>query len=172
MAVKTTEIKKFMEMWTPIMETIPAVLDLADQQSQAQRELALAKQALADVEATIDEKTQAAKNNLNTLERLAAEANASWQAALLKAEEAREAHKQALKDAETLESKKLKDLQARTAAEESKLVALEQDVAAKTATLTAQAEALIAQKQAELDGVEKLIASAQKTLDQLRAKLG
>lgn len=172
MALKTAEIKKFLEMWTPIMETIPAVLDLADQQSQAQRELALAKQALADVEASIDEKTQAAKNNLDSLERLAAEANASWQAALVKAEEARESHKQALKDAETLESKKLKDLQARTADESAKLVALEQDVAAKIAAITAQTDALIADKQAELESVEKRIASAQKTLDQLRAKLG
>jgi chromosome segregation ATPase len=165
-------LKKFQELWAPVLETIPAVVEMTAHRDDLARGIAQEETRLAKLQEEIASNVGQSEALLAKLrleiEEIANKRNAALDAyradKQAAADEVTEAKKQAAADAKVIKSKTaaLEAAYEKAKAEhESKLAALQ----------TAHAER-IESLEDEVKGVETRKKVAEKALDALRAKLG
>lgn len=170
--IDISAVKKFQDMWSPIMETIPAVLDMAEHQADLARGIATEEKRLKKVQDDIAAKTgegEALVAKLNAeIELLAEKRNKA--AAAYEAQKAEIAG--GVSDAKKASAAEIELIEQKVALVLGKIEEAEKAYAAKVAVQEADYAERVQQLEAEIKGIEARKKAAEKTLDTLRAKLG
>jgi len=165
-------LKKFQDTWAPVLEAIPAVMDMAARRDDLERGIAQEEKRLAKLQEEIASNVGQSEALLAKL-RLEIEEIANKRNAAL---ESYRADKQAAAD-EVAEAKKqaaaeTKVIKSKTAALTATFEKVKADYALATKTLESSRETRIAEIEAEVQAIEQRRKAAEKALDALRAKLG
>lgn len=172
MAVDIGALRKFQELWGPVLEALPAVMDAVAKQEDFDRWL---HKAQLDLDAA-NAKVQAAKDDAQKVRAKAAEDEAAMNARVKAALEA--ADKRAA-DAEEESRVRIKAAKERAVAAEQQ--AILQEAAVKTAQSQVQAKIAEAQKAhditvgnlaAEIKALEDRKAAVEAAIEALKSKLG
>lgn len=172
MAIDVNALRKFQELWTPVINAIPAVLDAAAQQADLDRALAQKRIELEKAGAEIQEAYDAADKRLVAVNEQLTVIENHKKAVL---EEIGVAKQESIAAAKNLEKKahdRLAAVEAKVKTAESVLATLDAQVTAKLAALQAEFDAKRETLDSEIKDLEKRKAAAEKALDTLRAKLG
>lgn len=172
MAIDIGAIRKFEEAWKPIIDAIPAVVTMAQQQTALERDIALKRTELAEAQHEIKVAYEEADKRLAALNDemariMACNKDYEEQTAQLVAARDREISEliSNRKKATTAAEKKLADV-------EAKLAAVEADIAKKQADFDAGVKAKTDAAEQALADIEKRRQAAESALEALRAKLG
>jgi len=165
-------LKKFQELWAPVLETIPAVMEMAAHRDDLARGIAQEEKRLAKLQEEIASNVGQSEATLAKLrleiEEIANKRNAALDAyradKQAAADEVAEAKKQATADAKVIKSK--------TAALETAFEKAKADYALAAQALESSRETRITEIEVEIQAVEQRRKAAEKALDALRAKLG
>jgi hypothetical protein len=172
MAIDTTALRKFQDVWGPVLDAIPAVLEAVAKQSDVDRELRIKKIELDEAGKKIDAAFVEADKRLSSVNSEMEQAMQQKAKALADIEDA--------KKAQAADNAKAAEAQRKLVDEWNKKIAALQsqfsNVEAENAKRVAAAEASYAEKTAALEAdvkdLEKRKAAAEKALDALRSKLG
>lgn len=172
MPIDTSALRKFQDVWGPVVEAIPAVLNAVAQQNDVERFLQAKRAEMEEADKKIAKAFEEADKRLSAVNSEMEQAMQQKAKALADIEDAKKA--QTADNAKAVEaqqklmdewSKKLAALQGQFSNTEveyaKKVSAAEADYAAKTAAL-----------EAEVKELEKRKATAEKALEALRSKLG
>lgn len=172
MAVDIGALRKFQELWGPVLEALPAVMDAVAKQEDFERWL---HKAQLDLDAA-NAKVQAAKDDVQKVRAKAAEDEAEMNARVKAALEAAERRSA---DAEEESRVRIKAAKERAAAAEQQ--AILQETAVKTAeaqvkTKIAEAQkshdAVVVNLKAEVKALEDRKAAVEAAIEALKSKLG
>lgn len=172
MAIDVGALRRFQETWGPVLDAIPAVVNMAEQQADLDR--ALAKKRIELTAATKEVEAAFAEADVR-LEAVNKELTAvldQKSATLAEIGNARTEASVAAKAAEADTQKRLDAVVQRIAERNAELASVDVTITAETnAALAAHVKAVAAMS-AEIQDLEKRKAAAEKALDSLRAKLG
>lgn len=172
MAIDISALRKFQDLWGPVLEAIPAVMDAVAKQSDMDREIRVQIKALEQAQKEValvyedaNNRVTAANSGLDVIAIQQRETLASIADEQAKA-------KEAASSALAAEKKKLQavNLQVQKAAEE--LGKVESEYAAKLALVNAEHAAAMKKLEAEVVAMEDRQAKAETALEALKAKLG
>lgn len=172
MAVDVSALRKFQDLWGPVLESLPAVMDAVAKQADLDRALQKSKKDLEDAKKEVAD----AKAEAQRIRDKAAEEDASliakFNAAVASAE-------QRVKDAEEAAQKRIDDAAAKVSAVEQKLAqhqaaitAAEARSKAKLAEMQKEQDDLLQAHEAEIKSLEDRKAKAEKAIETLKSKLG
>ena len=172
MTVDIGALRKFQDLWGPVLETIPAVIEATAKQDDLARAIAAERKALdkakQDVTAAYDEadKRLAAVNaELDSVRAQKAQVIAGIEGLQQKAKEDAAAALDAVQAKLDVANKSL-------AQATEKLNGVESDYASKTAMAQAAHDAVLSKMASEVKAMEDRQAKAEKALEALKAKLG
>jgi chromosome segregation ATPase len=172
MPIDTSALRKFQDVWGPVLDAIPAVLEAVAKQSDVDRELRIKKAEMDEAGKKIDAAFVEADKRLSSVNSEMEQAMQQKAKALADIEDA--------KKAQAADNAKAAEAQRKLVDEWNKKIAALQsqfsNVEAENAKRVAAAEASYAEKTAALEAdvkdLEKRKAAAEKALDALRSKLG
>lgn len=172
MAIDTGALRRFQDLWEPVLQAIPAVIELDAKQAEMERWLATKRlefdKAQKEIEAAYAEADKRLEqHNAAVTDAVAQVAKANEDAVLIRSEAAASA-KQFLDAAQV----KLAAVNAQISEREQALLKVDAQHAAKLAALDAAHAEAVSAKEAEIVALEKRQATAEKALESLRAKLG
>jgi hypothetical protein len=172
MAIDHRALQSFYDMWTPVMQTLPAVIDAAQREAELSRSVAQkaaeferVNVACQDREAAAEIKVAAAMQRLNGVKEEHLELLKTFKVEI---SEAKAEVTKAKKDA----AAKIQEHQASTASTQAEEVEAVKQHASVISSLEAEHATAMKVMQAEIADLEKRKAAAEKALDTLRAKLG
>lgn len=172
MSIDVSSLRRFQELWEPVIQSIPAVLNMVEMEADMDRALAAKKAELDKVQKAIDAAQEQAQIKLN-------DANSELAAVASK--------KEALQQEVTELSIKAKDISdnvdkqrqeavglvnAAVAEVKAKLNEIQGEYSAKRAKAEAEHSKMITQMVAEIDALNERKEAAQAALDEIKAKLG
>lgn len=172
MSVNLSELRKFQEIWGPVLQTIPAVVDMVERKDDLERAIASAQREYEKVKTHIETQLQVgtaqideAVVKLNAIEAQRAQVAQDIEAAKAQAREDAVV-------AERAKQERLSAANAKIAEAAGKLSSVEKEYATKLAQeRTAHAEA-VSVLSAEIAALEARKNDVQAALDSLKAKLG
>lgn len=172
MAVDVSALRKFQDLWGPVLESIPAVMDAVAKQNDLDRALQKAKKELEDAKKEVAD----AKVEAQSIRDKAAEEDATLVAKFNAAVAAAE---QRVRDAEDAAQKRINEVGAKVIAAEQKLAQHQAAITAAEARSKANiaaaekqhAEAVKA-KEAEIKALEDRKAVVEAAIETLKSKLG
>ena len=172
MTIDIGALRKFQEVWEPVIKAIPAVMELQAKQADMDRWVAAKKLELEKAQKEIDAAYAEADRKL-------AAHNAEVEASQAEVKQARasadairaNAEAEAKAAADYIRSKSA-NLAKQVTEREARVAQLDAEIAKALADAVAPREAKIAELQATISDLEKRQATAEKALDALRAKLG
>lgn len=172
MSVDIGALRKFQDLWGPVLETIPAVIEATAKQDDLARAIAAqnklldkAKQDVTTAYEEADKRLAAVNEELSSLQAQKVQVAAGIASDQAKANEAAAA---AMADMQA----KLDLAGQRLAQATEKLNGVEADFAAKTAMAQAAHDAVLSNMAGEVKAMEDRQAKAEKALEALKAKLG
>lgn len=172
MPIDTTALRKFQDVWGPVLDAIPAVLEAVAQKTDVERELRIKQIEIDEAGKKIDAAFVEADKRLSSVNSEMEQAMQQKAKALADIEEAKKAQAADNAKAEEAQRKLLDEWNQKIASLQSQFSNVEAEHAKKVAA----AEASFAEKTAALDAdvkdLEKRKAAAEKALDALRSKLG
>lgn len=172
MTIDTNALRRFQELWDPVMKAIPAVLDAAERQADLDRGISAKKIELDRIQAEIAETVAKAEHRVKSLNADALAALERKQATQKEISEARAAAaQQAAADAQQ-QQQALSSAQAKVASVESQLQSLQADYAAKRAAAEAEHAKVVRQLDEEIAQLKARKTSAEQALRDIKAKLG
>jgi hypothetical protein len=172
MPIDTSALRKFQDVWGPVLDAIPAVLEAVAKQADVDRELRIKKVELDEAGKKIDAAFVEADKRLSSVNSEMEQAMQQKEKALAEIEAAKKA--QAADDVKAAEAQRklVDDWNKKIASLQSQFSNVEAEHAKKVAA----AEASYAEKtvalEADVKDLEKRKAAAEKALDALRSKLG
>jgi len=172
MAIDIGALRKFEESWRPVLESIPAVIEMSQQRNELEKAVAAKRKEFDDVKAEI----QAAYNEADKrLIRINAELDAAT--ADTKAAQAETARLIADRDRELAETgtarkKTLAVTEKKLADTEAALVKVEAEIANKLAAVEVDIKAKTEAAEAALQAIEAKQKAAEAALEAIKAKLG
>jgi hypothetical protein len=172
MAIDISALRKFQDLWGPVLEAIPAVMDAVAKQSDMDREVQVQIKALEKAQQEVASVYEEANKRLTAvnseLDVIALQKRETLVAIADEQAKAKEVAASAL----AAEKKKLQavNLQVQKATEELGKVELE--YAAKLALVNAEHAAAMEKLEAEVAAMEDRQAKAETALEALKAKLG
>lgn len=172
MAIDISALRRFQDMWEPVMKAIPAVMELDAKQADMDRWVATKKRELETAQKEIDAAYVEADVRLLACNKQMEDAVAKTNAAKAEFAELRRTESERLEAATEAAVGKLADVEAKIVEKTAHLGALGGEIAQALAAATAEREAAIAALNVTIKTLEARQASAEKTLDSLRAKLG
>lgn len=172
MAVDIGALKKFQDLWGPVLESVPAVIDAVSKKEDMDRGIAEQKRLYEKAEKDVaDAKAEA--------QRVRAEAQAEMQRLsdertqmLASMEAERVAINNQIADQKADAKAKADALSKKIADAEAKLGSLDSDFLTKHAQAQAAHDQALADMEAEIKALEDRKGKAEKALEALRAKLG
>jgi len=172
MTVDVAALRKFQEVWGPVLEAIPAVIEAVAKQddlvritAEQQKAVDKAKQEIASAYEQADRRLQAANDELDKI----AEQKAKTQEAI---ESQRNAADEAASQAKAQAQANLDAIKQKTFDASLQLNSVEAEYAAKLADAKSAHAAAVAEMEAEIKSLESRKVQAEKALETLRAKLG
>ena len=172
MTIDINALRKFQDVWAPVLEAIPAVMDMAAKQADIERGMVIAAKDLEKAKAEIQKAYDEADKRLVALNADMDAAIAARTAALADIADAKKKASEAAKTAEQKALNKLAEVEAKIKERTMDLATLSEEYAAKRNSAEEALKGLIAEQEAKLKDVEKRYAAAEKALEALRAKLG
>lgn len=172
MAINVGALRKFQEVWGPVLDAIPAVVEMTERQADMEREVnahrAEMDKAKAEIQKAYDEADVRLAAFNDEISKLQAQKNEL-------ATEIRENKRKATEAAKAAQDKadaKLAEVERAIEVSVNKLKTVDVDYAERTMIAKAAHEAEVKAMLAEITDLEKRKAAAEKALDSLRAKLG
>ena len=172
MAIDVGALRRFQETWGPVLDAIPAVVNMAEQQADLDR--ALAKKRIELTAATKEVEAAFAEADVR-LEAVNKELTAvldQKSATLAEIGNARTQADVAAKAAEVDAKKRLDAITQKVDVKSAELATVDAKIVAETNAALAEHAKAVAAMSAEIQDLEKRKAAAEKALDTLRAKLG
>lgn len=172
MAVDIGALRKFQELWGPVLESIPAVMDAVAKQADFDRALRAAKADLEKANADILSAKDAAETirtkSAAEFEALNAKMQAAIEAADRRAYDAEEDSRARINRAK----EKAATAEAQADRQKAAVEAAEAQVKVKIAEVEKLHAEAVAAKEAEIAALEKRQAAAEKAIETLKSKLG
>ena len=172
MAIDYNALRRFQEMWGPVMDALPSILEITARQADADRALKLTKldheKALKEVDAVYIE----ADKRLIEVNKELDSVKAAEEQLHTDIQRARDAHAEETKKAINAQQEALLAVNNKLIASTAKLNSVEAEYAAKVATAEKAAADRISALEADVKELEKRKAAAEKALATLRDKLG
>ena len=172
MAIDISALRRFQDMWEPVMKAIPAVMELDAKQTDMDRWVATKKLELETAKKEIDAAYVEADVRLLACNKQMEDAVAKTTNAKAEFAELKSTESARLKAATARASQELAAIEAKIVEKTAHLGALGGEIAQALAAATAEREAAIAALNVTIKTLEARQASAEKTLEALRAKLG
>ena len=172
MPIDTTALRKFQDLWGPVLEAIPAVLEATAKQADVERELRIKQVELADAGKKIDAAFVEADKRLSSVNSEMEQAMQQKAQALADIEAAKQAQADGFAEAEKAFNVTEMEWVQKTSALQSQFAQVEANLAQKIADADAEYAEKVAALEAEVKGLEERKAAAEKALDALRSKLG
>lgn len=172
MAINTKALRDFQTIWGPVIEAIPAVLDMAASQADWERAVAVKKIEFDEADKKIAKAFEEADKRLSSVNSEMEQAMQQKAKALADIEDAKKA--QAADDVKAAEAQRklVDDWNKKIASLQSQFSNVEAEHAKKVAAAEASFAEKTAALEADVKDLEKRKAAAEKALDALRSKLG
>jgi len=172
MAIDTTALRKFQDLWGPVLEAIPAVLEATAKKADVERELRIKQIEIDEAGKKIDAAFVEADKRLSSVNSEMEQAMQQKAKALAEIEDAKKA--QAADDVKAAEAQRklVDDWNKKIASLQSQFSNVEAEHAKKVAAAEASFAEKTAALEADVKDLEKRKAAAEKALDALRSKLG
>jgi len=172
MAIDTAALKKFQEIWGPVIEAIPAVLDMAASQADWERAITVKKIEFEEAGKKIDAAFVEADKRLSSVNSEMEQAMQQKAKALADIEDAKKAQADNFAKSQQAFSVTEMDWVQKTAALQAQFAQVEANLAKKVADAEADFAGRVLALEADVKDLEKRKAAAEKALDALRSKLG
>jgi tellurite resistance protein len=172
MAIDTNSLRKFQEIFTPILELIPTVLAAEAGKRDLEREIVLKRAELDKADKDIAKAFEEADKRLIAVNSEMEKAMQQKAKTEKDIEDAKKADADNRAKAEAEHAKALDDLYKRTALLQSQYSGIDSEYAKKVIDLEADFAGRVLALEAEVKDLEKRKAAAEKALDALRSKLG
>lgn len=172
MTIDTGALRKFQEVWGPVLTAIPAVLDMVEREADLDRALNVKRVELEKAQKQIDSAFEEADKRLQAVN---AEMTATMERSYKTQQEITEAKRKASVEAADAVAQKnatLTSLQAEITSTQSQLQGLQGEYANKRAAAEADHAQVVKAMNAEIADLEHRKAIAQAALDAIKAKLG
>lgn len=172
MAIDIGALRKFEDTWKPILDAIPAVVSMVQQQNDLDRSIAAKRREFEEAEQEIKDAYEEANKRLIALnaemERIMA-CNKDYEEQTAQLVTARDRE---ISELVSNRRKSITTVEKKLADAESKLAAVEADIAQKQATFDAEVKAKTSAAETALADIEKRRQAAETALEAIRAKLG
>lgn len=172
MAIDVGALRRFQETWGPVLDAIPAVVNMAEQQADLDRALAKKKVELAAATKEVEAAFAEADVRLEAVNRELTSVLDQKAATLAEIGNARTQADVAAKAAESDAKKRLDAITQKVDVKSAELATVDAKIVAETNAALAAHDKAVAAMSAEIQDLEKRKAAAEKALDSLRAKLG
>jgi hypothetical protein len=172
MPIDTNSLRKFQEVFTPILELIPAVLAAEAGKRDLEREIVLRKAELVKADKDIAKAFEEADKRLSSVNSEMEQAMQQKTKVLEDIEAANKTDAENRAKAEKEQAQTLDELYKRTALLQSQYSGIDSEYAKKVAVVEANFADRVASLETEVKELEKRKAAAEKALDALRSKLG
>ena len=172
MSVNLVELRKFQQLWGPVLQTIPAVVEMVERKDDLDRAIAAAKHEYETVKANIDTEIELATTRLDEAALKLTELETQRGAIKAEIEAAKQAAAEAAAVAEKQKQEKLAVVTARIAEASKQLAGIDKEAAAKLAVAREVHSGAVAQMTAEIEALEAKKSDVQSALDSLKARLG
>ena len=172
MAIDTNALRKFQDLWGPVLEAIPAVLEATAKKADIERELRIKQVEIDDADNKIAKAFEEADKRLSSVNSEMEQAMQQKAKALADIASAKKA--QAADDAKAVEAQRkvMDEWGKKIATLQSQFSNVESEHAKKVIDLEADFAGRVLALEAEVKDLEKRKAVAEKALDALRSKLG
>ena len=172
MPIDTNALRKFQDLWGPVLEAIPAVLEATAKKADVERELRVKQIEIDEAGKKIDAAFVEADKRLSSVNSEMEQAMQQKEKALAEIEDAKKA--QAADDVKAAEAQRklVDDWNKKIASLQSQFSNVEAEHAKKVAAAEASFAEKTAALEADVKDLEKRKAAAEKALDALRSKLG
>jgi tetrahydromethanopterin S-methyltransferase subunit G len=172
MAIDTNALRKFQELWGPVIEAIPAVLEATAKKADAERELRIKQVEIDAADNKIAKAFEEADKRLSSVNSEMEQAMQQKAKALADIEYAKKVDADNRVKAEESQRKVVDEWNQRIAKLQSQFSNVESEYAKKVIDLEADFAGRVLALEAEVKDLEKRKAAAEKALDALRSKLG
>ena len=172
MPIDTTALRKFQDLWGPVVEAIPAVLEMSAKQADWERSLAVKKIEFEEADKKIVKAFEEADKRLSSVNSEMEQAMQQKAKALADIEYAKKVDADNRVKAEESQRKVVDEWNQRIAKLQSQFSNVESEYAKKVIDLEADFAGRVLALEAEVKDLEKRKAAAEKALDALRSKLG
>lgn len=172
MAIDVGALRRFQETWGPVLDAIPAVVNMAEQQADLDRALAKKRIELTAATKEVEAAFAEADVRLEAVNRELTSVLDQKAATLAEIGNARTQADVAAKAAEVDAKKRLDAITQKVDVKSAELATVDAKIVAETNAALAAHDKAVAAMSAEIQDLEKRKAAAEKALDSLRAKLG
>jgi uncharacterized small protein (DUF1192 family) len=172
MAIDTTALRKFQDVWGPVLDAIPAVLNAVAQQNDVERFLQIKRAEMEEADKKIAKAFEEADKRLSSINSEMEQAMQQKAKALADIEDAKKVDADNRAKAEEAQRKVVDEWNQRIAKLQSQFSNVESEHAKKVIDLEADFAGRVLALEAEVKDLEKRKAVAEKALDALRSKLG
>jgi hypothetical protein len=172
MAIDTAALRKFQDLWGPVLEAIPAVLEATAKKADVERELRIKQIEIDEAGKKIDAAFVEADKRLSSVNSEMEQVMQQKEKALAEIEAAKKAQAEKVAAAEKAFSVTEMEWVQKTSALQAQFAKVEANLAQKLADADAQYAEKTAALEADVKDLEKRKAAAEKALDALRSKLG
>lgn len=172
MSIDIGALRKFQDMWEPVLQAIPAVMELEAKKADMERWLASEQAKLAKAQAEVAATYEEADKRLEAVNKQLAAAMEDTAAAKAEAAEIKRSAAEKAKEAMAKAQAKVDALDQQTLYQAAALKTISDEYATKLSQAQAAHAMAVKGMEAEIIDLEKRKAAAEKALDTLRAKLG
>ena len=172
MPIDTSALRKFQDVWGPVLEAIPAVLEATAKKADVDRELRIKQVELDEADKKIAKAFEEADRRLSSVNSEMEQAVEQKAKALADIEAAKKAQAADNAKAEEVQRKIADEWNKKIAGLQSQFSNVEIEHAKKVSAAEADFAAKIAALDADVKDLEKRKATAEKALETLRSKLG
>ena len=172
MAINVGALRKFQEVWGPVLDAIPAVVEMTERQADMEREANSHRAEMDKAKAEIQKAYDEADVRLSQFNSVISELQEQKNATAAEIREMKRKATEAAKAAQDKADAKLADVERAIDVAVNKLKTIDVDYAERTMLAKTAHEVEVKAMAAEIADLEKRKAAAEKALDALRAKLG
>jgi len=172
MTIDIGALRRFQATWGPVIDVIPDVINMAEQQADLERGLAAKRLELTKATAAIDAAYEEADKRLVTLNAELVEVSSQKAAVAVEIDAAKQAAAEAARTADASAKERLAAIETQITESAAVLAKVGVQIAADTSAAQAEHATAVKVMESEIMDLEKRKAAAEKALDTLRAKLG
>jgi chromosome segregation ATPase len=172
MTIDTNALRKFQDLWGPVLNSIPAVLDAVAQQRDVEQFLQTKRIEAVEADKKIANAFEEADKRLSSVNAEMEQAMQKKAKALADIEAAKKAQAAEQAKAEEAQRKLLDEWNQKIASLQSQFSSVQADYNKKVADAEADFAGRVLALEAEVKELEKRKAAAEKALDTLRNRLG
>ena len=172
MTIDIGALRRFQSTWGPVIDVIPGVINMVEQQADFERGLAAKRIELNNATAEIASAYEEADKRLIALNAELVAASTQKSEVLAEINEAKKAAVEAAKVADAKAKVRLSAIEDQITESSAVLAKVKDKIAENTSAAQAEHAQIVLVMQAEILDLEKRKAAAEKALDTLRAKLG